>query len=121
LKINDTLLRFLGMNTQGDVGPWTFYTSKRNGLVWFVKAPPLEPPSRLQTKQRNRFRLVAAVWRSLGSQRREVWKVACERAYLQITPYNFFTYYLMSGDEHAVRTVENQSGTSLLPLSGGPP
>ena len=56
--LKDTsILRYLGFNTQGDLGPWTFYTSKRKGLVFFAKAPPLEPPSLMQNHKRNKFRL----------------------------------------------------------------
>jgi len=117
MKPSNSLLRFLGLNTQGDVGPWTFYTSKQNGLVWFVKAPPLEPPSRKQIHQRNKFRLIGAVWRSLSPQQRSDWLLAARKAHLEITGYNFFLYYMMTADAAAVRTVERASHTSLIPLT----
>lgn len=117
MKPTNSILHFLGLNTQGDVGPWTFYTSKRNGLVFFAKAPPLEPPSRKQIHQRNKFRLIANVWRSLSPTQRATWLAAAQAAHLRITGYNFFLYYLMTRDAAAVRTVERLAHKSLLPLN----
>jgi len=117
MKTQSSILRYLGWNTQGDLGPWTFYTSKRKGLVWFIKAPPLEPPSPMQIHQRNKFRLVAATWRSLSAEQRNNWSLAARRAHLQITGYNLFTYYLTRNDPAVVRTIEQQSRVDLLPLT----
>lgn len=116
MRRTEDLLRFLGLNTQGDLGPWTFYTSKRRGLVFFQKAPPLEPPSPKQIHQRNKFRLAGMVWRSLRPEQREAWGTAAKRARLQITGYNLFVYYLTRNDAPVVRTVERLAGVDLIPL-----
>ena len=113
---NEDLLRYLGFNTQGDLGPWTFYTSKRKGLVFFQKAPPLEPPSRKQIHQRNKFRLAGMVWRSLTDDQRSSWSRAAVAARLQITGYNLFVYYITTGDSAAIQTIEHQSRQDLIPL-----
>lgn len=120
MRRNEDILRFLGFNTQGDLGPWTFYTSKRKGLVFFQKAPPLEPPSRKQIHQRNKFRLTAMIWRGLAQQQRDDWNQAALTARLQITGYNLFTYYVTRNDVAAITTVEQQANIQLLPLQRPP-
>lgn len=116
MKLDQTILRFLGYNATGDLGPYTFYTSKRKGIVWFVKAPPLEPPTPLQIHQRNKFRLTGYLWRALVAEQREAWRLAQSRASLSITGYNLFTYYVTTGDASAIETIERQTGIDLLPL-----
>lgn len=116
MRRREDLLRYLGFNTQGDLGPWTFYTSKRKGLVWFAKSPPLEPPSLLQTHQRNQFRLAGYVWRSLSPEQQTNWKTAAKAAHLQITGYNLFVYWILKQDHDAIHTIENQTNLNLIPL-----
>lgn len=116
MKLDQTILHFLGWNASGDLGPWTFYTSKRKGLVWFLRSPPLSPPSPLQTHQRNKFRITAYIWRSLSPQQRARWNEAQYRANLSVTGYNLFTYYITTGDAPAVETIERQTGLKLIPL-----
>ncbi len=116
MKLDQIILPFLGFNATGDLGPWTFYTTRRNGIVWFVKAPPLEPPSALQVHQRNLFRLVGYVWRSLQPEDRLRWQQAAVCAGLAITGYNLFTYYIAKRDPATIQTIENQTGLDLIPL-----
>jgi len=115
-KRDETLLRWLGFNTQGDLGPWTFYTDKRKGLVFFEKAPPLEPPSQLQTTMRNAFRLVAYTWRSLPQSVHDDWELVSKRAYLKINGYNLFTYWSTTKDDPTIHTLERLTQIRLLPL-----
>jgi len=107
------LFRFLGWNTQGDLGPWTFYTNKRRALVWFLKAPPKNPPTWKQRLQRARFTFAAILWQSLQPDQRAAWGTAARRAHLRITPYNFFCYVQLRRDFAAARTVAHQSGVDL--------
>lgn len=116
MKVSAAILKFLGFNTQGDLGPWTFYTSKRNGLVWFTKAPPLEPPSLLQTHQRNKFRLAGYIWRALTPEARETWLRAARQANLRISGYNLFVYWITTQDDDAIKTVQRQTDIDLIPL-----
>lgn len=110
---NENLLRFLGFNTQGDLGPWTFYTSKDKGLVWFVKSPPLEPPSFLQFHQRNLFRAAARVWHGFSQSQRNAWLDAAESALLAVHGYNIFTYFQVTSDGSFIPTLERITGISL--------
>lgn len=111
-----SILKFLGFNTQGDLGPWTFYTSKRKGLVFFQKSPPLEPPTIRQTHQRNKFRLAGYIWRSLSPEQQDRWRQAAARANLRITGYNLFVHWLTVQDDDAIATIERQSRINLIPL-----
>lgn len=116
MRREEDFVRFLGFNTQGDLGPWTFYTDKRKGLVYFVKAPPLEPPSLLQTSVRNAIRLAAYAWRSLSGDQRANWKTAAKRAHLQITGYNLFVFWIIRKEDAAIHTIERLSRIKLIPL-----
>lgn len=113
----EDFVRFLGFNTQGDLGPWTFYTDKRKGLVYFVKSPPLEPPSLLQTSVRNAVRLAAYTWRSLSGDQRADWMLAARRAHLQIHGYNLFVFWLLRHEDAAIHTIERLTGIDLIPLN----
>ncbi len=116
MKLDLPILRLLGFNGTGDLGPYTFYTSKRKGLVWFVKSPPLAPPSPLQIHQRNKFRLAGYLWRSLGPGQRQAWTDTQDRASLAITGFNLFVYYVTTGDAAAIHTIERQTGLNLIPF-----
>jgi len=113
---NNSILRYLGFNTQGDLGPWTFYTSKRKGLIFFVKAPPLEPPSPLQIHQRNKFRLAGYVWRTLPEPVQKEWQRAALAARLRITGYDLFVHWICRQDDSYIATIERQSRIDLVPL-----
>lgn len=110
------LFRILGWNVQGDLGPYTFYTNKRMGLVWFLKAPPKKPLTASQVHQINKFRIAASAWNALSAQQRDDWRRAAIRANLSITGYNFFIFYLTKGTDAYVQTVERQTAIPLLPL-----
>lgn len=111
---NENILRYLGFNTQGDLGPWTFYTSQRKGLVWFIKSPPLEPASFLQTHYRNLFRAAARVWNSLPENERDNWLDAAELTHLEVHGYNLFVYVAVTQDASFVPTLERLTGRSLV-------
>lgn len=111
-----SILKYLGFNTQGDLGPWTFYTSKRKGLVFFTKSPPLEPPTLLQIHQRNKFRLAGYVWRTLPPDVQATWQAAAIAAALRITGYNLFVHWITKQDHEVIHTIERQSGINLIPL-----
>lgn len=112
----ESYFRFWGWNSQGDWGPWTFYTDQRKGLVYFLKAPPLEPASAWQQSIRNSFRLAAYAWRSIDPDKQADWERAAQRAHLRCTGYNVFTYWSLTHDDAAIHTIERQTGIQLIPL-----
>jgi len=109
------MLNLLGFRPSGDLGPLTGYTSKRGKPVWYLKAPPKEPPTGYQIHYRNVFRLVAMAWKGLPTWQRTNWLAAARRASLRITGYNLFLWYYHTRDTAVIRTIEHQTGISLLP------
>jgi len=109
------VLKLCGFSPTGDFGPLTGYTSKRGKAVWYMKAPPKTPPTGWQRLQRWRFRLAALAWNSLTSSQRADWLLAAPKARLNITGYNLFIWYQLMRETPVIRTVERQSGVTLLP------
>jgi len=107
------IYRFLGFNTQGDIGPYTLYTGKRRQLVIYLSTRPKKPPSSRQDHQRNRLRVLARLWQTLSAAEREAWELAVRAAHLRITGFNLYTYSVLRADRAAVHTIEQQSGISL--------
>lgn len=111
-----SIYHMLGFRPTGDLGPLTFYTSAKNQIVFFPKAPPLNPPSYLQTVQRNRFRLAAKTWHMLPPAERDNWEHVAKTAKLTINGYNLFVwYYLRNGEDWIIR-FQDRYGIQLLPL-----
>jgi hypothetical protein len=104
---------YLGLKIQGDLGPFTCYTSKRGKVVWYLKAPPKEPPTWEQVLQQNLFQCVGWAWQALAPPQREQWERVTKRARLRITGYDLFTYLETSGDEAALATIERQAGEQI--------
>ena len=109
------LYQFWGWNTQGDFGPYTFYTSKRKGLVFFPRAPPKEPASPWQTHQRKIWTAIADMWTNTTQANRDAWEAASKKLRLSITGYNLWMWYHCHGDRPTIATIERQSGITLLP------
>jgi len=109
------LFHLFGFVLSGDFASFTFYTNKNRKLVFFIKAPPLEPPSTRQIKQRNRWRNGAIGWKALTTTSRQNWNDAARKAYTQLTGYNLFMHWTTKGDRQAIATVERQGGINLLP------
>ena len=106
----------LGTHVTGDFGPYTFYTSRRSGVVWYPRSPALKPPTPLQLHWRNQFRLAGTIWREFTHDQREQWHRAEHLAHLSITGYNLFTYFILTNDVAAIRTIEHQTGLKLIPF-----
>ncbi len=106
---------WIGMSPTGDLGPFTIYTSRRAGTVWFLKAPPTSPPTVHQLRQRNRFRLAAIAWRNLSQETRNDWNLAAVRAALTIHGYDLWIWWQLRRDRSTLATIERHSRIDLLP------
>lgn len=115
--LGPSLYHMLGFRPTGDLGPFTFYTSQRNSIVFFPKAPPLNPPSYLQTVQRNRFRLAAKQWQALPDLERTNWERVAKTAKLTITGYNLFVWAVLRNGETTIQAFSDRYGIQLLPLN----
>jgi len=115
MKVPPKSRKWVGFNATGDLGPFTIYTSRRAGTVWFIKAPPLEPPSYFQTRCRNRFRQAAKAWQFQTQEQRDAWNTACRRLNLIVNGYTLWIFWQLRRNRPAIRTIERQSGIKLLP------
>jgi len=114
LTATDRKMKLLGFKVQGDLGPFTCYTNRKNQLVWYIKAPPIEAPTDQQVLQHNNFAAIGRVWQMLDPDERARWKRMAHRANLRITGYNLFTYWMLSGDIEVMLTISNQVGMSIM-------
>ncbi len=114
MQIKRETMTFVGFNPSGDLGPLTAYHSARVGTVWFTKAPPLSPPSAFQRRQRDRMRLAAQSWRALSDETRDLWHLACRRAFLYVHGYNLWIFWQLSRKRGIMATIERNSGIRLL-------
>lgn len=107
------LFKVWGMNTQGDFGPYTMYTSKRKHLVVFLKAPPKEPPSPAQQQLLARFKTAAGTWNQLSADDKAKWRLAVARTRCRIGANALWTFWQMTRDRATIATIERQSGITL--------
>lgn len=115
-----SIWQYLGVLTNGDLGPYTFYTSHRKRFVMFLKTWPKDPATYHQTLNRNRWRHAAQRWRDLDDPTRALWKQLATRANLTISGYNLFIFYMMGKGTPAVRTLENNTGINVIAPTGEP-
>lgn len=106
----EQFIEYLGFNNQGDLGPFTTYTSKQGKLVYFPRAIPKEPASPDQIINRNAFRAIAQEWRLLPEHKRQAWSRLAYAAYQRVTGYNLFTYEHFTADTSIVNTLITRTG-----------
>lgn len=112
-RITPPALSLIGWNVTGDWGPLTAYTSQRGNTVWFDKTNPLNPPSIMQQKMRNLYRLYAQAWRAMTADDQAKWALAAARAHLTISGYNLWVWYQRTRNTGALATIQRQSGVTL--------
>lgn len=105
----------MGLRPTGDFGPWTVYTNKRGGVVWFLKAPPKKLRTRRQIRQWYRFSQAAAAWRSLTQEQRDDWILAARRCRLYLAGYQLWVWWQLKRDLPALRTISRLSRIELPP------
>jgi len=110
------LFNYFGTIIWGDLGPVTIYRSKRGKLVSFAKTWPKEGPTPEQLEYRQKFIDAAAAWQALNKEQREQWELASLRASLTMTGYNLWVHYQIAADIDAIRTIQRQTQTDLVPL-----
>jgi len=108
-----TIFALAALRLQGDVGPFTTWTSKRQGVVILLKAPPDKPASRLQFARRQTMRAAAINWNALSSISRSSWRRACKSAQLRITPFALYFYFVTKRDHAVIDTIRQNTGEPL--------
>ena len=104
---------WIGLNIQGDVGPYTMYTSIRGQIVAFPRVPPLSPPSPSQEAIREYFRQAAREWRALTAEERAGWAKLAQACNLGITGYNLWTHYVRAPNYDSLVVLERRAGFSV--------
>ena len=110
----EDLFCILGLHLGGDIAALTFYRNKRGKLTFFDKAPPLTPPTDLQTHERNKFRLNAIHWNNLSNSEQAQYELAARRSSICMTGFNLFTHFNLIADPDAKKTISRQTRTSLV-------
>ena len=118
--IPPSIFQFLGVNTNGDVGPYTIYTSARKRLVVFLKTWPKDPATYNQNLNRNRWRHAAARWRSLSTAVKDDWTKLARNANVTVTGYNLFMFYMLDKDIAVIRTLEQLTRVDVIAATGDP-
>lgn len=114
------LANVLGISIQGDLGDLTMYRSIDRRVVIFPWTQPKEPPTLWQNHNRQKFKIIASAWSLLDQAARDLWELAAVRAWLRITGYNLFTWWMLKADRAALATIQRQSGVNLEPLPAAP-
>lgn len=105
--------KLLGWNVQGDVGPVTYYTSSRNKIVAFDKAPPLSPPSVTQEHFRNLFRMAGRAWQALRADQREWWRRVALNAATLCTGFGLFIWFQRTRDRDQLASLARAANEEL--------
>lgn len=103
-----------GEQVSGDFGPYTSYRRRGGGLVFFLRAPPTKPPSPAQTQMRNRWRMAATQWQLKTKEDKAKWERASKARSLRVRGYELFLHWYVTANESTVRTIERQTGISLI-------
>lgn len=119
-QLPPSMWQFLGSNTNGDCGPYTFYTSRRKKLVIFLKTWPKDPATYHQKLNRDRWRHAAVRWRALTPQTQTAWKTLGLRANLTISGYNLFIHYMMGKGTETVHACQRIAKLDVITPTGPP-
>lgn len=118
--IPPSIFQFMGYLTNGDLGPYTFYTSHRKRLVVFPKTWPKDPATYHQKLCRDKWRHIAARWQGLDQSTRDLWKEIGRRAHLTISGYNLFVFYMAGKGTGVVETCQRLTGLDVITPTGEP-
>lgn len=109
-------IHLLGINIQGDIGPWTCYRNFRRGTVVFLKAPPKEPASEFQSMLRRKWCRIARLWQGIGSFERSQWNLVATRNNLRIHGFNLFMFHHCRKDYPTLKTLTRRAKITLTTI-----
>jgi alpha-ketoglutarate-dependent taurine dioxygenase len=117
LLARNPLLVPLGLYPTGDLGLFTYYTTRKRHVVRFFRTKPRKPQSPAQRRQRNLWRAIARQWSSLPAQTREAWRALAARAKLRVTAFNLYIAYYSTENPTWLTTLSTLTGTPLSDLT----
>jgi len=115
------IFRFLAIRPTGDLGPVTFYTTRRGRLVVYPSSPARKPPSRWQIIMRDLWTSAARAWTELTPTARQRWEALAHTCGLRITGYNLWIHYSTKPLAQTIPTLLHQANTDLPTLFDAPP
>ena len=118
--IPPSIWQFIGVLTNGDLGPYTFYTSRRKRLVVFLKTWPKDPATYNQTLNRDRWRHASVRWKALDQSTRTAWSDLGRAANCNVSGYNLFIHYITGKGLLTIRTLQRNTGINVLDATGPP-
>ena len=118
--LKPTIWQVLGVLTNGDMGPYTFYQSSRGRLVMFLKTWPKDPATYHQTLYRNRWRHAGVRWRNLDQSTRDLWEQISKRGNCTVTGYNLYMYYMLDKNRKVIETLQRQTNLDAVTPTGEP-
>jgi alpha-ketoglutarate-dependent taurine dioxygenase len=110
------LLVPLGLYPSGDLGLFTYYTTRKRHVVRFLRTKPRKPQSPAQRRQRNLWRAIARQWSDLPTQTREAWRRLAAAAHLSVTAFNLYIAYYSTENATWLRTIATNARISLNDL-----
>ena len=106
-------LGLLGIEVQGDIGPWTVYTDRFGRKKWFLFSPPTKPATEKQVAQRNRFKTAQANWKNLTAAQKFDLEEACLKLSIVMTGQNLFISAQLTGKQDALQVIARQTNLNL--------
>jgi hypothetical protein len=103
----------IGMVVSGDLAGMTIYTDRFCRKVWFPQAPPCEPPSPMQVKQRWRFKQAMANWVAQSDQVKADWEAITLKASLVMTGHNLWIHVSLRMAYQLLSTLSHQTGVTV--------
>ncbi len=110
---NAHMLGLLGLQVQGDLGPWTIYTDRKGRKKWFLYSPPTKPPTPRQITHRQRFKTAQANWSTLTKAEKENLELAVIRASLCMTGQNLFISAQLKHMNTSLQAIARQTKLTL--------
>jgi len=109
------ILQAICFKAQGDIGPLSCYTNKRE-IVMFLKAWLRDPASSYQIAHRNRIRACARNWQALSSQDKAKWERVTKVLSLYINGYNLWVCMSMNLEARGALPTLNRQSHIILTL-----
>lgn len=105
----------LGLIVSGDVAGITIYTDRHNRKVAYPKAPPKEPPTKMQVDVRARFKSAQKEYMGLTPLQKSEYELLTKAVGLCMTGQNLFISVAMKRTYGILDTLQLQTGISVTP------
>lgn len=101
------------LKIQGDLGPFTMWTSRQMRVSYMIKEPPKREPSRAQVIQRDALRRAMLDWKRVPIEFRPNYELAGKLLHFTICGHNVFVACHMRGIWKDVDEMERLTGLRL--------